>query len=424
MAKLGVTDMAGLDPIDMHPWLAIPLQIALVTCVIAFTEPRSIIRPAVLLVEILCTWIVVTRAEQHVPDRFIRLSATHSVTFMLHYLIAAIWERWHVTEVGRLSMSEQRNSIKPKGPQVTRVELSSRLRAGFQGALGWRRLDTPKEVNNVPTFSQTDPQYTPTRAVFLAKASLLFTVCYLIMDITASSPLPANAAETFADTRVPFFARLSSVSIEELLTRVFASLAFWINLWANLQLGYTLVAIPSVILGSDVRSWRPVFGSLSEAYTLRLFWGTFWHQWFRAHIQEPAAIIAHNVLQLPKTGFIQRYAKIFLTFIVSGLMHMVIYSAVNQCISDAIGFRFFLMQPCGIVVEDAVQGIWRQLQSTGGGLNSRKAEQIPRWHRLVGYTWIVLFLTWTTPSWVYPVILQTIEVEHIPFLPFSVVGLI
>merc|ERR1712093_695282 len=93
---------------------------------------------------------------------------------------------------------------------------------------------------------------------------------------------------------------------------------------------------------------------MSEAYTVRGFWGHSWHQ--------------------PNT-----YSKVFVTFFMSGPL------------------KFFYFQAAGVVVEDFVQLIYRLI--TG-----RDLKDPPRlWTRMLGYVWVGFFLLfWTTPGWCYP----------------------
>lgn len=63
---------------------------------------------------------------------------------------------------------------------------------------------------------------------------------------------------------------------------------------------------------------------------------------------------------------------------------------------DSGAMRFFCTQALGIMLEDGAQEVFRRF---GGkpGLPSR----------LLGYVWIVMFLSWSTAAWLYPAILVT-----------------
>jgi hypothetical protein len=75
--------------------------------------------------------------------------------------------------------------------------------------------------------------------------------------------------------------------------------------------------------------------------------------------------------------------------------------------------RFFCTQALGIMVEDAVQAIYR---SVGG--EKRDGQQVKVWKRVVGWVWTVVFLFfWSTPAWFFPIAVGE------KLIPFSIVGL-
>lgn len=50
------------------------------------------------------------------------------------------------------------------------------------------------------------------------------------------------------------------------------------------------------------------------------------------------------------------------------------------------------------MLEDGVQAVYRSLRALTRGSQKRP----PLWARLVGFTWVLLFLTWSTPAFTYP----------------------
>ena len=55
--------------------------------------------------------------------------------------------------------------------------------------------------------------------------------------------------------------------------------------------------------------------------------------------------------------------------------------------------RFFCTQALGIMLEDAIQGIYRGMF---GNRNRLLREA-------VGYLWVFTWLCWSSPAWVYPI---------------------
>jgi hypothetical protein len=60
--------------------------------------------------------------------------------------------------------------------------------------------------------------------------------------------------------------------------------------------------------------------------------------------------------------------------------------------------RFFCTQAFGIMVEDAVQAIYRSVSG-----EKRDGQQVQAWKQVVGWVWVVVFLLfWSTPAWFFP----------------------
>ena len=70
------------------------------------------------------------------------------------------------------------------------------------------------------------------------------------------------------------------------------------------------------------------------------------------------------------------------------------------------------------MVEDAVQAVYRRLKG-----EEREGKSKAGWGvRLVGYVWTMLFLAWSSPAWVYPVLRADRGQERDRVLPFSFFG--
>ena len=115
---------------------------------------------------------------------------------------------------------------------------------------------------------------------------------------------------------------------------------------------------------------------------------TFWHQNLRSGLEGTGNFIIHRVLRLPHRGLVQRYAKVFWSFAVSGVLHVTNDIALGIPLSESGAMSFFLLQGCGFVLEDSVQAVWRGYFETETGSFARMA----------GYVWTALYLSWTAPQ--------------------------
>jgi hypothetical protein len=89
---------------------------------------------------------------------------------------------------------------------------------------------------------------------------------------------------------------------------------------------------------------------------------------------------------------------------------------------DQLGvFRFFCTQAVGVVVEQGVVLLIKRMWRKDDEANEGKGG--PAWYvRGMGYVWVVAFMTWTGPSWIYPQAARAPARGAAAFLPFSVVG--
>ena len=106
------------------------------------------------------------------------------------------------------------------------------------------------------------------------------------------------------------------------------------------------------------------------------------------------------MLCIPPGTIVARYSKILFTFAVSGALHVASDFGGGVPLTESGALRFFCTQTIGIMLEDSVQEIYRRV--------FRKKEN--KLAKAIGYIWVVAFLSWSTPVWVYPVV-RTMERE-------------
>ena len=110
-------------------------------------------------------------------------------------------------------------------------------------------------------------------------------------------------------------------------------------------------------------------------------------------------------MQLPRQGILQRYTKIFFSFALSGIMHIFADAGGGLSMRQSGALQFFCMQALGIVIEDGAQHIYKQVTKRKTG------DTLITCERIIGYTWVISFLIYTSPVWVFPATLQMREEE-------------
>lgn len=158
-----------------------------------------------------------------------------------------------------------------------------------------------------------------------------------------------------------------------------------------------------------------------------------------------------------------KYLNCFLNFFISGLLHALIDIASGLPWHESGAIQFFCTQLLGIFLEDFVWNTYRHLSTsdfpeyrkdemkrTGGtnetyrslenslrnsSLHNHSADanmitrQEPRsrpalWLRITGIVWVILFMSWSMPVWLYPSMYRELgdPAKGNSILPFSVCG--
>lgn len=151
----------------------------------------------------------------------------------------------------------------------------------------------------------------------------------------------------------------------------------------------------------------------------------FWHQFNRRKLSGPAQFIVQKIMRLPKGTRLSRHMTIFLTFLTSGLLHLVTDGAMGVPMRESGALQFFAVQPIAIIVEDGVQALYRLTfgarRKEDDDRPSSSPSSPPLWIRSVGYFWLILFLSWSTPVWSFPLLYRNSGRLKSSIVPFSIV---
>lgn len=129
-------------------------------------------------------------------------------------------------------------------------------------------------------------------------------------------------------------------------------------------------------------------------------------------IYTPSKSIVDDILHLPRGSLLRRYALIWLTFIASGLFHIVGEVGAGVPFSEDGSFFYYTAQAGAIMAEDLVSYLWNRLYHQG---DDEKRVTTPAWHFWVGKVWLCLWMVWITPGWFYPTNRLTTGVPVFPF---------
>lgn len=166
--------------------------------------------------------------------------------------------------------------------------------------------------------------------------------------------------------------------------------------YAILTGAHDLLALLFVsLLGWDQpEEWSALYGPLTEAYSLRRFWGVFWH---RLHVAPFEAymplFLAHGRRSVYRPP-LHKAARALWMFLVSATCHATINWIVLGKSNAGEEFRFFLCNYAVCTVESILGvEVGRRLQLKDSPIT-----------RLLGYFWVLGVLFCLVPSWQYSLV--------------------
>lgn len=131
-----------------------------------------------------------------------------------------------------------------------------------------RRVGTPWQVKNVPSSVGLQTQ---SRAGFVARRVAVTLLAYLFVDTVVSMP-PPEQHMVRADKAALF--SLRSLGADDLAFRCGTVVGYWLTTGVLVLFMNNVGAIVAVLLGlCSPADCPPLYGSFSEAYTIRHFWG-------------------------------------------------------------------------------------------------------------------------------------------------------
>jgi hypothetical protein len=124
--------------------------------------------------------------------------------------------------------------------------------------------------------------------------------------------------------------------------------------------------------------------------------------------------VVHQVLGLFRGTTIARYLRILTAFSASGVMHLLIDLCSGISLRNSGAMKTFLAQALGLIMEDIAMNIYQRLP---------KHARLPVYlEKALGVTWVALFLTWSVPAYIYPMMWRSNQGLTDSTIPFSIFG--
>lgn len=285
--------MALSSSLLLHPLAVLLIQQQLFVMTAAFTPSHSSLRPAIfaLLVAYVCTGLAMYSNYTSTTSHFGAMLGGTYVTLLLNYFDRLIVRQWAFKDRHRVFPIDFAAKKKPKrndehskdvptqindapgSVKAVKDTFGSRFTFGQEVSGSGRMVDTPSEVKNVAPFSN-DPNYVPSRASFVVQRTLSSLVLLVLVNVIMEVQMNIDPFY-IAPSRVPLLTRLTEVTREELVVRLVLGIGKWAHNYCMVRITLDVPTIPFALVNpGEVRKMRPLFGSLSEACTVRGFWGS------------------------------------------------------------------------------------------------------------------------------------------------------
>lgn len=197
--------------------------------------------------------------------------------------------------------------------------------------------------------------------------------------------------EDFLPDKRVYLRRLSEVTARETIIRMWFVIFWNWSTYSTVTKVHDILAIFFVGIGIDEpQDWPTLYGSLREAYTMRGFWGKFWHSLVYRSYTNYGIVISTKIFGLPRRSMVGRLLVNFLVFFLSGCIH----ALVELQLGYTCGWRESIASYSGsfvaILVETIVQWAFRSL------VGKYRGDSVIS--KAIGYAWVFGYLFWSLPK--------------------------
>ncbi|CEL11616.1 hypothetical protein ASPCAL14717 [Aspergillus calidoustus] len=394
------------------------IQTAVTSLLIYYTSKRSLLRPAVIPIIALTTYKTWSALDLFGHTQPLNpLMAAIVFGFGLHH--------FNLLCTGAIDVDDLKEDIRKSFPasKSGQDELEIAARTTFRRtmyiATSIRGIGTSYEVKNITHGKEKFES----RLNFLIRNIGIIAAKYLVLDIMLYKPLTQEDSNRYFYEGSEYLLFRPEGLPPATMQDAAKNLA--IALFAcgptgpwYIELQYRAVSVVSVALGlSTPAQWPELFGSITKTYTLRGFWGKYWHQLFRWPMTSISSWTTRRLLRLPRPSVLERYINLMIVFVISALLHVSMDGRAGFWPPKSGAFRCFPIQALGIMLEDGVQEVYRRLRGSKGPTVRDKL-----WPRVIGYVWVWGFMACVLPLYTFPLLRYQNAAKN--GVPVSVVRLV
>jgi hypothetical protein len=245
-------------------------------------------------------------------------------------------------------------------------------------------------------------RHTYSKRKFLIRHAITACSLYIAQSLyTTLTSYYISSHPVYGPDKAIFFRRLpDSLNAAELWDR-FDLTIHWciINMWMY-ETYHSAFAIFFVGLGFDAPTdWAmSLFGPISEAWSVRRYWGKHWHDYIYHSFSGHTKIVTRQWLGM-RQGLLRRLVENTMVFGVSGVMHTAVRYAQHGETGDYWCITFwYLGQMIPIIIEGVVLDLWKRAKFE---LGIKDSKWLGRAEKTVGYAWVIAFNMWSVAKYVH-----------------------
>lgn len=277
-----MTNLKGsLVYLATNPWIFLFASRPIFAVGAGFTAPTSYQRYAVFAVLSFYAWLCMSNFSNYIQSTgFLAMAFGSTIcSSPMVYFDRLIYRKWTYEDRRAIFGTkppinvEENDSQKANTMPDDEDTFSSRFAFGQEVAGTVRGLGTPFEAKGIPPFSSTDPQWIPSPVLYIVWRLAVIISCFFIHKYLIDVRMGVDH-DLMLPSHVPFFARSGEVNRDDIVTRLYVGVSTWASGYCLMQIFFSFPALISVCFQpNDVALWRPAFGSVLDAYTVRGFWG-------------------------------------------------------------------------------------------------------------------------------------------------------
>ncbi|KAL4902033.1 membrane bound O-acyl transferase family-domain-containing protein [Aspergillus multicolor] len=249
-----------------------------------------------------------------------------------------------------------------------------------------RGINTPWQAKSIPShprYLAVQAKPTIPRRSFLARQATILAWQYLALNALVAVD---GHASSFLDTQS------AAATNNWILRSAIVFIVWFIALRLVIDSGYRALSLVATALTiSAPGDWPPLFGRMRDAYTLRAFWGKFWHQLLRRPLTAFSNHLTQEIMHLSCPSMWERYTNNLVVFILSGAIHLASDYEAGVTIAESRAMVFFPSFVPLFMIEDGVRHLWRRVCRPTSCTDS-SSSGIALWQRVLGYLWVIMFV--------------------------------